>query len=637
MGSCVPLTGTTQCPSFAAFSIYSNKQLDGVAGFDAYMLESLDARPGTPFGNYVRSPEGLGCTGWDGTGLRYLHSSLCASFVGLANMAEPPCVSPPATPPLCARTLATFVASLNAIRSNATACPGGGVAAAFESYASTFSVVAPFLADTASCLSIETFDTQNCGFLSTAEAVAHCATSSDTCCTTVVGAKANATSSATLSATKSATAVLIPTLARSTSAAASSTTAGSSPQSSSDSNSTTLSIPMIAGIGGGAGLLIIAAITICCCRKSRPSSSNGIPKEYHPMESPSAKPSTGQFAERPLSGTTRVVEYSYRPNLSDEMNAMKGDKIVVKNEFDDGWAHGLNLSTKMEGYFPLEILEGYGKPGRKEQPSIYSHRASSMYISNTNQNNNNKDSMYQPNGTDSMYQPNGTDSMYQPNGTDSMYQPNNTDSMYQPNNTDSMYQPNNTDSMYFGNNNTDSVYQPGQTNSMYSVYEPGQTDSMYYGNNTDSVYQSNANTDSYFAQQGTTDSICNATNPNNNNNKKAAVKVVFDYNPVQNDELELRVGDSIDVTHEYDDGWGYGYNQQTSREGIFPLDCLAGFGAPTVEELKQTGSSGNSSKKHSQRMSSILMPELEKAFGGSGAKPAATAPYVPRPFGSSQQ
>ncbi|TPX52459.1 hypothetical protein CcCBS67573_g09868, partial [Chytriomyces confervae] len=93
----------------------------------------------------------------------------------------------------------------------------------------------------------------------------------------------------------------------------------------------------------------------------------------------------------------------------------------------------------------------------------------------------------------------------------------------------------------------------------------------------------------------------------------------------------------------YDDGWGYGYNQQTSREGIFPLDCLAGFGAPTVEELKQQqqqqqgGSSANSSKKHGQRMSSILMPELEKAFGGSGAKPAPAAPYVPRPFGSSQQ
>ncbi|KAI8840676.1 hypothetical protein BJ741DRAFT_595971 [Chytriomyces cf. hyalinus JEL632] len=601
MGSCVPLTGTTQCPSFAAFSIYSNKQLDGVAGFDAYMLESLDARPGTPFGNYVRSPEGLGCTGWDGTGLRYLHSSLCASFVGLANMAEPPCVSPPATPPLCARTLATFVASLNVIRSNATACPGGGVAVAFESYASTFRVVAPFLADTASCLSIETFDSQNCGFMSTAEAVAHCTTSTDTCCATVIGAKANATSIATLSATKSATAVLIPTLASSTSAAASST-AGSSPQSSSDSNSTTFSIPMIAGIGGGAGLLIVAAIAICCCRKSRPTSTS--PKEYHPMESPSAKPSTGQFAERPLSGTTRIVEYSYRPNLSDEMNAMKGDKIVVKNEFDDGWAYGLNLSTKQEGYFPLEILEGYGKPGRKEKPSIYSHRASSMYISNTNQNNNNKDFMYQPNNADSMYQPNNTDSMYQPNNTDSMYQP---------------------------NNNTDSVYQPGQTNSMYSVYEPGQTDSMYYGNNnnTDSVYQSNANTDSYFPQ-GTTDSIYNA-----NASKKAPVKVVFDYNPVQNDELELRVGDSIDITHEYDDGWGYGYNQQTTREGIFPLDCLAGFGAPTVEELKQAGS-GNSSKKHSQRMSSILMPELEKAFGGSGVKPAA-APYVPRPFGSSQQ
>lgn len=45
---------------------------------------------------------------------------------------------------------------------------------------------------------------------------------------------------------------------------------------------------------------------------------------------------------------------------------------------------------------------------------------------------------------------------------------------------------------------------------------------------------------------------------------------MFNYRPVNSDELELREGDTIYVLEQCDDGWFVGTNQRNGFFGTFP-------------------------------------------------------------------
>ena len=74
----------------------------------------------------------------------------------------------------------------------------------------------------------------------------------------------------------------------------------------------------------------------------------------------------------------RVV-YDYVPNLFDEIHLYSGDQIEVKAKFDDGWAYGLNLTSKKEGSFPLACVESLSGFKSKNSSSNILQRASSLY------------------------------------------------------------------------------------------------------------------------------------------------------------------------------------------------------------------------------------------------------------------
>ncbi|KAJ3042729.1 hypothetical protein HDV00_006786 [Rhizophlyctis rosea] len=52
----------------------------------------------------------------------------------------------------------------------------------------------------------------------------------------------------------------------------------------------------------------------------------------------------------------RVV-YDFTPTLPDELEATKGDIILVRETYEDDWALGKNLSRNKEGVFPLALTE----------------------------------------------------------------------------------------------------------------------------------------------------------------------------------------------------------------------------------------------------------------------------------------
>jgi hypothetical protein len=44
-------------------------------------------------------------------------------------------------------------------------------------------------------------------------------------------------------------------------------------------------------------------------------------------------------------------------------------------------------------------------------------------------------------------------------------------------------------------------------------------------------------------------------------------------------EIDVGVGDEVQVTQKFDDGWALGVNVTTGKQGTFPMACLAPFGS----------------------------------------------------------
>jgi hypothetical protein len=72
---------------------------------------------------------------------------------------------------------------------------------------------------------------------------------------------------------------------------------------------------------------------------------------------------------------------------------------------------------------------------------------------------------------------------------------------------------------------------------------------------------------------------------NGNNDAKAAAspvhRVVLDFSPTMDDELDLRIGQLVRVLHEYDDGWVFcqlfasPYSPSGANDCVHPLGSLS--------------------------------------------------------------
>ncbi|KAJ1339862.1 hypothetical protein BSLG_005522 [Batrachochytrium salamandrivorans] len=72
-----------------------------------------------------------------------------------------------------------------------------------------------------------------------------------------------------------------------------------------------------------------------------------------------------------------------------------------------------------------------------------------------------------------------------------------------------------------------------------------------------------------------------------NGNSDVKVRVIDDYDRVMEDEIELRVGDIIIVIQEFDDGWAYGCNTETSSNGVFPMSVCETFSPGQAASKKE--------------------------------------------------
>ncbi|KAI8841163.1 hypothetical protein BJ741DRAFT_595440 [Chytriomyces cf. hyalinus JEL632] len=169
-----------------------------------------------------------------------------------------------------------------------------------------------------------------------------------------------------------------------------------------DQSQTSKPLPLAAIISASvAGLvLIIAGVVAIRHRRRR---SDNIEDANPPVKGNSAAKSINNYAfptsAAPMSvpfvvpipiasdrgGQTAVRPYSV---LDDELYIVTGDEIIVDTKFEDGWAYGHNMRTRNNGVFPVSIFEDSpmnfdaGNDGDRSTivESVYSKRASSLYI-----------------------------------------------------------------------------------------------------------------------------------------------------------------------------------------------------------------------------------------------------------------
>ncbi|KAJ3028074.1 UNVERIFIED_CONTAM: hypothetical protein HDU68_002526 [Siphonaria sp. JEL0065] len=416
---CIPLTGTTMCPDFASLNAYIPpsvaSQITDITSFDSLIQASIQTDAASGFGSAVRStaPGGYGCIGWDGKGLQYIQSTLCAYFVGMGAMniadgSAGTCNPPGTSVPLCAATAQKFSASWDAVFGDVKNCPNGQDPGAISYKSYIMYSVQGILSTSAGCLvSLGMVDGSHCGFATAAELLTFCAiNTTDSCCSDLGSAPGSAFINTTQSPTNNTgsstssdtSAGIIP------SDLASTTTAAISNNGSQDSAVITSKLP-VAAIAAGAGgfLLVIALILFYVCYRKRKNAKNSTaragaftPNEFNKMEdNGSYSYAKEKAADQPsfngsgIHNTQNEIHEAvcnWVPTASDELSIENGDKIVLKLEYNDGWAFGVNRRIGAEGFFPLAVLKQFA--GNNNQISmtntfsIYSKRGSSAYEHN---------------------------------------------------------------------------------------------------------------------------------------------------------------------------------------------------------------------------------------------------------------
>ncbi|KAJ3251043.1 Sorbin and SH3 domain-containing protein 1 [Chytriomyces hyalinus] len=504
---CLPLAASAMCPEFAAFQAYipPGAPIRDIASFDSFVAQSF----GAGFTDLVQrsSQGGYGCSGWNGTGMRYVHSIICAYYVQMgfsfsAQGSSSPCnAAAPQRIPVCSSTLDAFSAAWDAVFANPASCPSGMPASA-QGYKSLLLASQQFTSTDAGCMVGVAEENGTCGYLTAAEAIAYCTApinESQPCCTGVQGlppkpASTSAEAAVTTSAPAAAAAPAIAKEKPTANAAgvdainAPRVSTSTSPQlnqnvNPSNSPATGLSVGAISGISIGA--IVVVAGALIAFRIHRKRSQTGSPlsdyklntmnvhKRSSDLELASNPSGMGYATPAPLTpsktsagpvgGQTREALSDYTPSQPDELAIKRRDKITIDYVYDDGWAVGFNNRTIKDGVFPVFVFEA---PENDPFGKLQTNRTSSIY-------------------------------------------------------------------------------------GVLPIQKPQD--------------------ESILGQQH---------------------RAVFEFTPELDDEVAVRVGDTIILLKEFDDGWAFGKNARTGQSGLFPIDCI--FGTP-----------GNEPSTKNQRASSI--------------------------------
>ncbi|PBP23549.1 SH3 domain-containing protein [Diplocarpon rosae] len=312
--SCIPLSGSTQCPAFTSASISTDSTLIGLFPFLQFVTststfdDQLSAHVAT---SYVQQKYQtlLGCGNINLTNTTDLYARFTTSVICNAiiqNSISPCGLSVDASRPVCADTCAEFAQSEAIVVADGDVCsnPSANVESQIRADFTNCALPAQSLAG--SCIDGATNEPENCGFgNSTTGLCQYCAAgaqnSTDTCCYNSKTEERCAN-------------VVLPTITgyMTFSASAPTATSTSSSSTSSQSGSKGLSGGAIAGIviGSIAGLVLLVALIfllIFCIRRRRGSQASSVFNQ----PSPAHKGQTPGMAYNPAVATNDATPEGY--------------------------------------------------------------------------------------------------------------------------------------------------------------------------------------------------------------------------------------------------------------------------------------------------------------------------------------
>ncbi|XP_060907317.1 CD2-associated protein [Labrus mixtus] len=99
--------------------------------------------------------------------------------------------------------------------------------------------------------------------------------------------------------------------------------------------------------------------------------------------------------------------------------------------------------------------------------------------------------------------------------------------------------------------------------------------------------------------------------------KKRQCKVLFDYQPQNEDELELKAGDIVDITEEVEEGWWNG--NLNGKSGLFPSNFVKEVDAAGEDaETNDTGAAAAADETDGSGVESLTTPTSPQPTPGNG-------------------
>ncbi|KAI8800777.1 hypothetical protein BJ742DRAFT_716584 [Cladochytrium replicatum] len=390
--ACFAASGTTICD---VWSSYQSRSFSGlfttVPQLDAYVREQtpLSSNYTAFFAAKYQCP---GLTTAVSNQMRYQATLFCGLVFDIGSEAN--CAA--GSPQVCRTPFLTAYNAVNATFRNTAYCAASPAAAQLTARNTLFTNLNHMMgrlpaSDAASCIKAVSAEASTCGFATAAQKTTYCASNaSEVCCGgTGTGGTGNGGGSTGGTTTTGGSGSGGPTSAAGgdgsvVTAATHSPTGAANSQNSgyTQPGGFQFTTPVIVGIAAGGAVLIggIILIALLVGRRKRNADQSSMSKKGD---------ATATFPRMAISETMEVV-YNYVPNLNDEIYLYVGDPVIVKCKFDDGWAFGFNMTTKMEGSFPLACLAAYNggqRPPQQQQQQQqqqqkkkdYKKRQSSLY------------------------------------------------------------------------------------------------------------------------------------------------------------------------------------------------------------------------------------------------------------------
>ncbi|KAI8813199.1 hypothetical protein BJ742DRAFT_704841 [Cladochytrium replicatum] len=384
--ACFAASGTTICDPW---STYQSRSFTGlfttVPQLDGYVRDQtpLSSNYTAFFAAKYQCP---GLTTAVANQMRYQATLFCGLVFDIAS--EVNCAA--GSPQICRTPFLTAYNAINATLRNTAYCTASPAAAQLTARNTLFTNLNHMMgrlpaSDAASCVKAVSAEANTCGFATAAQKTTYCASNAnEVCCggTGTGGTGNGVTTTAGGSDSGGPTSAAggdvsdVVTATNSPTGAANSQNSGYS-----QPGGFQFTTPVIIGIAAGGALLIggIILVAVLVGRRKRNANQSSMSKRGD---------ATPTFPRMAISETMEVI-YNYVPNLNDEIYLYVGDPVIVKCKFDDGWAFGFNMTTKMEGCFPLACLAAYNGGQRppqqqqqqqqQQQKKDYKKRQSSLY------------------------------------------------------------------------------------------------------------------------------------------------------------------------------------------------------------------------------------------------------------------